>query len=604
MKKSKSALRSVGLGLAILLALVTYAYGFKVTKVNLEETKSERRQTQLIRILRALAKPDIVEFDKEQVKIEIPFYVPCPEGGFEPEVVDKTLAHFEPEAYCADPGTKMKFHGTNFEPNVKGPINFLPPSGVTLGMGIFETDENGNFEITVTIPRRPETEIQYIETVTSKNVGEPRFTRTAIETWDKIIETVFLALLATTLGTLLAVPLSFFAARNLMKDVTSPIIVVSLNLIAIPIGIVLGGTGATWMRDLSNLLAVNGWVILLSIIVGSGIAYGLFKWAVPPEELEPPTSKTRFIRSLTLVLTALVGVFVLFMVSKLMIIIGTSASVNLGGFGFLGSFFADLGDILGMIMVIVTALLGAGVLSGISGKAGNLILKKFTNPTLKILGIILGGIAGALWFLIIMGGIDWIYQINQPLIVRTIPAILGAVTGAILGAVYKPKSPVPIGMAVYLISRTIFNVLRSIEALVMAIVFVVWVGIGPFAGSLALALHTIASLAKLYSEQVESIMAGPIEAVSATGANRLQTIIYAVVPQIIPPYISFTMYRWDINVRMSTIIGFAGGGGIGFLLQQNINLLNYRAASVQMLAIAIVVASMDYISSKLREKIV
>jgi phosphonate transport system permease protein len=138
----------------------------------------------------------------------------------------------------------------------------------------------------------------------------------------------------------------------------------------------------------------------------------------------------------------------------------------------------------------------------------------------------------------------------------------------------------------------------------MAIVFVVWVGIGPFAGSLALALHTVAALSKLYSEQVESIMAGPIEAVRATGANRLQTIIYAVVPQIIPPYISFTMYRWDINVRMSTIIGFVGGGGIGFLLQQNINLLNYRAASAQMLAIAIVVATMDYFSSVLREKYV
>jgi phosphonate transport system permease protein len=136
----------------------------------------------------------------------------------------------------------------------------------------------------------------------------------------------------------------------------------------------------------------------------------------------------------------------------------------------------------------------------------------------------------------------------------------------------------------------------------MVIVFAVWVGIGPFAGTLALALHTIAALAKLYSEQVESIMAGPLEAVTATGATRLQTIIYAVIPQIIPPYISFTMYRWDINVRMSTIIGFAGGGGIGFLLQQNINLLNYRAASAQMLAIAIVVATMDYLSAKLRER--
>lgn len=605
MKKNKSLLRSIGFGLAILLALITYAYGFKVTKVNLAETKSERRQTQLFRILRALAKPDILEFDKEQVKIEIPFFVPCPEGGFTPEIVDKTSAHFQPEAYCADPGTKMVFRGTNFEPNVTGPINFLPPSGVTLRMGTFETNENGDFELTVTIPRRPETDIQYIETVTSKNVGDPRLTRTALETWDKIIETVFLALLATTLGTLLAVPLSFFAARNLMKDVTSPIIVVSLNLIAIPVGIMFGSLGGSWMRNLSDLLAINIWAILISIIVGSGLAYGLFKWAVPPAELELPSNKVRFARSIALVIMALVSVFVLFMISKLLIIFGKSSSAAIGSnFGFLGSFIADIGDILGMIMVVVTALLGAGVLSGISGKAGNLLLKKLNPFMHKVFGVIFGSIAVAIWFLIIMGGIDWVYQLNKPLITQTIPAILGAVTGALLGLIYKPKSPVPIGMVIYLVSRTIFNVLRSIEALVMAIVFVVWVGIGPFAGSLALALHTIAALAKLYSEKVESIMAGPIEAVSATGANRLQTIVYAVVPQIVPPYISFTMYRWDINVRMSTIIGFAGGGGIGFLLQQNINLLNYRAASVQMLAIAVVVASMDYLSSKIREKIV
>src|SRR3970282_137500 len=108
--------------------------------------------------------------------------------------------------------------------------------------------------------------------------------------------------------------------------------------------------------------------------------------------------------------------------------------------------------------------------------------------------------------------------------------------------------------------------------LVMGILFLSAVGIGPFAGMMALGLHTIVSLAKLYSEQVESISAGPLEAVTATGANRLQTIIYAVVPQIVPPYISFTMYRWDINVRMSTILGFAGGGGVGFLLHQKIQL--------------------------------
>ncbi len=181
---------------------------------------------------------------------------------------------------------------------------------------------------------------------------------------------------------------------------------------------------------------------------------------------------------------------------------------------------------------------------------------------------------------------------------------VGALAGGIMSLRYGPKDLVPIGSVIYMIIRTILNAVRSIEPLIYVIVFVVWVGIGPFAGALALALHTIAALAKLYSEQVESISSGPLEAVTATGANRLQTIIYAVVPQIVPPYISFTMYRWDINVRMSTIIGFAGGGGIGFLLQQNIRLLDYRAAAVQMLAIAIVVATMDYTSAMIRERFV
>lgn len=113
----------------------------------------------------------------------------------------------------------------------------------------------------------------------------------------------------------------------------------------------------------------------------------------------------------------------------------------------------------------------------------------------------------------------------------------------------------------YYISRTVMNVLRSVEPLIMAIVFVVWVGLGPFAGVLALTMHTIAALGKLYSESIESIDVGPIEAIRATGANQFQIIAYGVLPQVIPPWIAFTVFRWDINVRMSTIIGFVGGGG-------------------------------------------
>jgi phosphonate transport system permease protein len=219
-------------------------------------------------------------------------------------------------------------------------------------------------------------------------------------------------------------------------------------------------------------------------------------------------------------------------------------------------------------------------------------------------GFVVMTLGGAVVGILIGAGIGWLYQIANPLATFVMPAIFGALFGLFIAERGRRRGEIKIGLTVYYIARTIFNTLRSIEPLVMVIVFVVWVGFGEFAGALALALHTAASLAKLYSEQVESIAEGPMEAVRATGATRLQTIIYAVVPQIVPPYISFTMYRWDINVRMSTILGFAGGGGIGFLLQQNIQLGDYRAAAVQMLAIAIVVASMDYTSSKLRERFV
>ena len=156
---------------------------------------------------------------------------------------------------------------------------------------------------------------------------------------------------------------------------------------------------------------------------------------------------------------------------------------------------------------------------------------------------------------------------------------------------------------IYILVRGLLNILRSIEPLVLAILFAVWVGIGPFAGVLALGFHSIASLGKLFSEQIESVDKGPIEAISSVGATPLQVIIYAVIPQAIPQILAYTFYRWDINIRMSTIIGFVGGGGIGFLLQQWINLLQYQQAGTALIAIAITVITLDTISAKIRAKI-
>ncbi len=156
----------------------------------------------------------------------------------------------------------------------------------------------------------------------------------------------------------------------------------------------------------------------------------------------------------------------------------------------------------------------------------------------------------------------------------------------------------------YTLVRAVMNITRSVEPLVWALIFISWVGIGPFAGVLALWVHSVAALVKLYSEQIESIDHGPVEAITATGASTLQVLRYGVVPQVIPPFLSFTIYRWDINVRMSTIIGFVGGGGIGYILKPRVDLGQWGEVGTLVILIALTVWAMDIISAKIRERIV
>lgn len=157
-----------------------------------------------------------------------------------------------------------------------------------------------------------------------------------------------------------------------------------------------------------------------------------------------------------------------------------------------------------------------------------------------------------------------------------------------------------VGNVIYVVMRFLANFTRSIEPLIWAIIFSVWVGIGPFAGMLALAIHTVSSLTKQYSEQIESVDQGPMEAIEATGATRIQTIWFAIVPQCVLPFLSFTIYRWDINVRMATVIGLVGGGGIGTMLIQYQGLAQWHEVGTIVILIALVVWIMDVISARVR----
>ena len=161
----------------------------------------------------------------------------------------------------------------------------------------------------------------------------------------------------------------------------------------------------------------------------------------------------------------------------------------------------------------------------------------------------------------------------------------------------------PVTAAVYVVVRLIFTIIRSIDVLIVVIITAVLLGIGSAAGVVGLAFHNVGVLGKLYSEAIEGIDPGPLEAITATGANRLQVIWTAVIPQIVNPYISFTIYRLDANVRLAPILGLVGGGGIGILLFQSINLFQYGAAGLIIFMIVVTVAAMDFASAQIRKRL-
>ncbi len=162
----------------------------------------------------------------------------------------------------------------------------------------------------------------------------------------------------------------------------------------------------------------------------------------------------------------------------------------------------------------------------------------------------------------------------------------------------------PITNAIYVVMRLVFTIIRSIDVLIVVIVMVILFGLGNAAGVFGLAFHNIGVMGKLYSEAIEGIDAGPLEAITATGANRFQVVWTAVLPQLFNPFVSFSIYRLDTNVRLAPILGLVGGGGIGVVLFQNIQLLRYPQAGTMIFLIVVTVAAMDFLSAQIRKKLV
>jgi phosphonate transport system permease protein len=184
---------------------------------------------------------------------------------------------------------------------------------------------------------------------------------------------------------------------------------------------------------------------------------------------------------------------------------------------------------------------------------------------------------------------------------------------AVVGTVVAALFALPLGFMaarnvapawLFYATRSVLNGFRAVDTLVYALFFVAAVGLGPFPGVLAVVAYTATVLAKLYSEAIEAIDPGPVEAVTAAGATRLQVLRWGVLPQLLPQFLSFTLYRFETNIRAAAILGFVGAGGIGFYIQTYLRMLNYPAASTVLMVLVGLVMVVDFASSRIRARLV
>lgn len=199
---------------------------------------------------------------------------------------------------------------------------------------------------------------------------------------------------------------------------------------------------------------------------------------------------------------------------------------------------------------------------------------------------------------------DWDVYVNamlETLAIAIWGTLLAVIAGIPLG-ILSAENVAPHWLAFAV--RRVMDACRAINELVFALIFIAAVGLGPFAGVLALFVHTTGVVAKLFSEAVEAIDPAPVEGIRGTGGTWLQEIIYGVLPQVLPLWISYALYRFESNVRSATVLGIVGGGGIGMTFNETMRGFLYSQASAILIIVILTVSVLDMISQRVRKKFI
>ena len=406
-------IRFLTITLTVVVAVVVYAFAFERTDIDLGPIKDEQRRPQLIRILRGLARPDIITHEETVTFHVVEVMTPCPSGGFVPPPPDTAAPHIEMFPTCALPNSEVTVRGFNFDPGEEGPLSFVPGSGVTLNTRTATAGADGTFSITFTIPDRPSTEVQGLRFTTRERIGSWMWSETARDSWRLIIETLMLALVATTLGTAAAIPLSFFSARNLMRTIRSPLASVALFVIGLPVGIFLGRLVGRWVTDTGEGVGES-----IPILLGGALAIvlallWLMRVTVPAEDESPPTPWEKAGRWGVGAIVALGGLFAIGFAGRALLEIGLELEDALGPLEFLGGFIRVLGDVLTTFLTVIAAIVTGMALAFLGARAGHLVKQKLSPFTANIARFVLGGVAVATLAVMIGGAVEWLYQLAE-----------------------------------------------------------------------------------------------------------------------------------------------------------------------------------------------
>lgn len=198
---------------------------------------------------------------------------------------------------------------------------------------------------------------------------------------------------------------------------------------------------------------------------------------------------------------------------------------------------------------------------------------------------------------------SWILPLLETLAMSIASTVIGGITALVL-AIFATRRNFGGAVLIGVLLRGTFNLLRSLPELVLGIILVVAVGFGSLAGMIALALHSVGMLGKFFAELVEHADAGPIEALQAQGASRGQIFYYGILPQVLPRVMDLALYRWEHNLRASTVMGLVGAGGIGFELIAALRLFEYREALALLILTLLLVSAIDFVGGSLRARLV